>query len=52
MYVLIMIIISAQGSLGITTQEMTSSTSCFNAKSAIEQQVQVVNQRTLICVAK
>jgi len=52
MYVLFILIISAQGSMSITTQDMTSSASCYAAKAAIEQQVHVVNQRTLVCVAK
>lgn len=56
MYILILLFVTAQGSVSVTTQEFTSYNACYAAKQAVEAAppsgVAYSNQRTLSCVAK
>lgn len=56
MWILIIILATAQGGASATTQEMSSYQSCYAAKQAIEATmptgVSYNNQRTVSCVAK
>lgn len=56
MFVLILLFVTAQGSVSVTTQEFSSYNSCYAAKQAVEATapagVNYSNYRSLQCVAK
>lgn len=56
MYILILLFVTAQGSVATTTQEMSGYASCYAAKQAIEASaptgVTYANNRAVLCVAK